>query len=139
MAGEGGSALRARLDGRARTPCDEGLGHLHIAGAGEMIEMGAEIAVCGAGEAFQARKVETLLVRSERGQRGHHPEPNGLVDDIVGSLHRLGPPHPKPAEHEAEAGDESLPENESLTRPEVADEDERSEAEADDGEGRAEP
>src|SRR5580704_13456057 len=51
----------------------------------------------------------------------------------------LSPPHPKPAEHEAEAADESLPENEGLARPEVAGQDQRSEAEADGGERRAEP
>ena len=101
--------------------------------------MGAEIAVRGAGEAFQPRKVEALLVRTECGQRGHHPEPDRLMNDVVGFIHRLGPPHPKPVEHEAEAGDESLPENERLARPEVAGEDERSEDETDDGERRAEP
>jgi hypothetical protein len=91
MADEGGSPLRARLDRRARAPCDEGLGHLDIASAGEMIEMGAEIAVGRAGEALQARKVETFLVRSECGQRGHHPEPDRLVNDVVGSLHPFKP------------------------------------------------
>ena len=45
MAREGGAARGARLDGRARPAVDEGLGDLDVAGARELIEMGAEIAV----------------------------------------------------------------------------------------------
>src|SRR5271163_1354204 len=50
-----------------------------------------------------------------------------------------GPPHPEAAERETEAGDDGLPKNEAIARPEVACEDERGKAEADRGERPSEP
>ena len=61
MAREGRPALRARLDGGARAPGDEGLGHFDIARPRQMIEMRAEIAVGRAGQALEPGEVEALV------------------------------------------------------------------------------
>ena len=61
VAGEGRPALRARLDGGARAPGDERLGHFDIARARQMIEMRAEIAVGRAGQALEPGEVEALV------------------------------------------------------------------------------
>src|SRR6185437_6967634 len=52
MTGQRRPALRRRLDRRARPARHERLVRLDIAGAHEMIDMGAEIAVGGAGQLF---------------------------------------------------------------------------------------
>ena len=61
MAGEGRPAGRARLDGGSRAPGDEGLGHFDIAGARQVIEMRAEIAVGRAGQALEASEIKPVL------------------------------------------------------------------------------
>ena len=61
MACKRGSPGGARLDRRARTAADKSLGRFDIAGAREMIKMGAEVAVGRAGEALQPGEVEPLL------------------------------------------------------------------------------
>ena len=61
MAGEGRPSLRTRLDGGARAPGDEGLGHFDIARARQVIEMRAEVAVGRAGQALEPREVEAVV------------------------------------------------------------------------------
>jgi hypothetical protein len=63
MARERPPSRGRRLHRRAGAAADEGLGRLDIAGAGKLIEMGAEVSVGGAGEALQPREVEPVLVR----------------------------------------------------------------------------
>ena len=139
MACEGRPALRARLDRGARAPRDEGLGHFDIAGPRQMIEMRAEIAVGRAGQALEPRKVEALVARVAGGQRRHHAEPNGLMDDVVRPVHRSGPPHPEAAENESAAVDYRQPQRKGGARPNITSEDHRRETKADCGEGRPEP
>src|SRR5271157_3451360 len=51
----------------------------------------------------------------------------------------LGQPHPQAAQHEAEAGDARLQDEERIAGPEEARDDDTGESEADRGEGRAKP
>ena len=91
MPGEGRPALRARPDGGARAPRDEGLGHFDIAGARQMIEMRAEIAVGRAGQLLELAEVEALVARVAGGQRRHDPQADRLMDDVVWPVHRFRP------------------------------------------------
>jgi hypothetical protein len=94
MASKGGSPCRARFDGRAGTSPNERFADLDIASARERVDMGAEIAVGRAREAFEPREIQPLFLRVERGQGRHDAQANGLVDDFVGGLHSSDSPHP---------------------------------------------
>ena len=82
MAGEGAAPGGGRGHRGLRLPADKGLIHRNIAGLGKRLDMGAEIAVGGAGQLFQFGEFQPRGYR-QRVQRRHDPQPQRLVDDVV--------------------------------------------------------
>ena len=90
MAGEGAAALRGRGHRGLRLLADKGLVDRDVAGPRQRLDMGAEIAVGRAGQLLQPGKFEPAAGR-QRVQRGHDPQPQWLMDDIVEFGHRFNP------------------------------------------------
>jgi hypothetical protein len=109
MASERSPSLRTGFYGGAGPSADEGLGHFDVAGARQMIEMRAEVAVGRAGQFLEMCEVEALIARVAGGERRHDAQPDGLVDDLVGTVHRSGPPHPEAAQNVSPARDRREP------------------------------
>ena len=90
--------------------------------------MRAEIPVSRSRQFLEVGEVEALGGRVAGGERRHDAQPDGLVDDLVGSVHRSGPPHPEAAENKSAAVDCGEPERESGARPDIPGENERGQA-----------
>ena len=85
MGAEGAGAGGGDAGAGARTLADEILFDPDIAGAFERREMAAEIAVGGADQGLQPAEFERL--GCGRMERGHDPQAQRLVDDLVGLGH----------------------------------------------------
>jgi hypothetical protein len=66
---KGCSARRTRFDGRARTSPNKGFAHFDIAGAREIIDMGAEVAVGRASQPLETREYGSRFYVSTKARR----------------------------------------------------------------------
>src|ERR1700731_251876 len=113
MPGERAASRRRGGHRGLRLLADKGLVDRDIAGLRKRFDMGAEIAVGGAGQLFQPGEFEAYGSR-QRMKRRHDFQPHRLVDDVVELGHRLAPTHPQPAEDQPAAVDHRHPQRERL-------------------------